>query len=258
MKRLRFEYETKLEFSQFVTGHSFTLRCTPFSDGRQTISEPVCEISPKLGEVWRSRDSFGNILICGRMDEPHKDFSFKVSGEAQIVNSCGGLGAAAAFYGFQTPLTFPGEKILSFYERNKPSAADVLSRAEELSASLYEHMTYLRGVTGTETTAEQAMEMHSGVCQDYAHILLSLLRIEGIRCRYVSGLAFEFGETHAWVEVHDGVRWTGIDPTHNRLIGDRYIKLCHGRDYADCPIERGIYIGNAGSIQTVSSRITEI
>ena len=102
------------------------------------------------------------------------------------------------------------------------------------------------------------MTQLSGVCQDYAHILLSLLRIEKIPCRYVSGLAFETGETHAWVEVFDGGHWTGIDPTQNRLIGDHYIKLCHGRDYSDCPIERGIYIGNAQSVQTVLSRMTEI
>lgn len=111
MKRLRFEYETKLEFSYSVTEHSFTLRCIPFSDGRQVIAEPLCQIFPESGSIWRSRDSFGNILICGRMNEPHKEFSFKVSGEAQTANSCGGSGTAAAFYGFHTPLTFPGEKI---------------------------------------------------------------------------------------------------------------------------------------------------
>ena len=119
-------------------------------------------------------------------------------------------------------------------------------------------MTYKSGVTRVNTTAERAMEIREGVCQDYAHILLSLLRLEGIRCRYVSGLAFKCGETHAWVEVFDGIYWIGIDPTHNRLIGDNYIKLCQGRDYSDCPIERGIYRGNANSIQTVTSKVIEI
>lgn len=258
MKRLRFEYETRLEFSHCVTGHCFTLRCTPFSDERQTISEANCEITPNGGEIWHSRDSFGNMLVCGRMDFPHDEFSFKVSGEAHIVNSCETVGAAAPFYRFHTPLTAAGEQISEFYESVKPSSSGVLSRALELSESLYNSITYVKGVTGTETTAEQAMEQKSGVCQDYAHILLALLRIEKIPCRYVSGLAFETGETHAWVEVYDGGHWTGIDPTQNRLVGDHYIKLCHGRDYSDCPIERGIYIGNAQSVQTVLSRMTEI
>ncbi len=258
MKQLQFEYETKLEFSQSVTEHSFSLRCMPFSDGRQIIAEPGFEILPVSGSIWRSRDSFGNTLICGRNEKPHKSFSFRVYGKAQIVNSCKVNGSAPEFYKFHTPLTRPGKEIELFYKKNKPSGGSVLSRAEALSNSLFNFMTYKSGVTKVNTTAEQAIEIREGVCQDYAHILLSLLRIEGIRCRYVSGLAFKCGETHAWVEVYDGTCWTGIDATHNRLIGDNYIKLCHGRDYSDCPIERGIYRGNANSVQTVTSKVTEI
>lgn len=258
MKRLRFEYETKLEFSSPVTDHSFSLRCMPFSDGRQIIAEPVCTIFPLSEGIWRSRDSFGNTLICGRNIAPHAEFSFRVCGEAQIINSCKTTGSAPTFYRFHTPLTEPGEALISFYREVKPTAADISVRAESLSDSLCRAMTYKAGVTNVTTTAEQAMNMGCGVCQDYAHIFLALLRIDGICCRYVSGLAFECGETHAWVEVYDGSHWVGIDPTHNRPIGVNYIKLCHGRDYSDCPIERGIYRGNASSIQTVSSKISEI
>ena len=123
MKRLRFEYETRLDFSFGVSGHSFTLRCMPFSDGRQEIAEPICDIFPQAGSIWRSRDSFGNMLICGRMDEPHTEFSFKVSGEAQILNSCEVYGSAAPFYGFHTPLTMAGDNIIAFYNAHKPSAS---------------------------------------------------------------------------------------------------------------------------------------
>lgn len=257
MKRLRFEFETKLEFSQPVTGHCFTLRCTPFSDGRQTITEALCVVSPKSQQVWHSRDSFGNILVCGRMNGPHTEFSFTVSGKAQISNTSEMAGDAAPFYRFHTPLTLPEEKILSFYENNKPLDSSITARVLTLSEKLYSSLTYQKGITATDTTAEQAMNAAGCVCQDYAHILLSLLRLEKIPCRYVSGLAFESGETHAWIEFHDRTHWIGLDPTHNCLIGDRYIKLCHGRDYSDCPIERGIFLGNAGSIQTIRSRITE-
>ena len=229
-----------------------------FSDERQTISEEFCEISPSSSEIWHSRDSFGNMLVCGRMDFPHDEFSFKVSGEANIVNSSEAVGAAAPFYCFPTQLTSAGKKISEFYESAKPISSGALSRALELSESLFYTMTYVKGVTGTQTTAEQVLSQLSGVCQDYAHILLALLRIEKIPCRYVSGLAFESGETHAWVEVYENGHWTGIDPTQNRLICDHYIKLCHGRDYSDCPIERGIYIGNAQSVQTVLSKMTEL
>lgn len=258
MKRLRFEFETRLEFSKPVTEHCFTLRCTPFSDGRQTISEAKCEITPQTGEIWHSRDSFGNNLVLGRIDLPHDCFVFRVSGEAHILNSCDNRTAAAPFYRFPTPLTAAGEKLTEFYKKNQPQGIDILSRAMLLSESVHGAMEYTKGVTGTDTTAEQALKLGSGVCQDYAHILLALLRMDGIPCRYVSGLAFESGETHAWVEVHDGAFWHGIDPTQNKPADDRYIKLCHGRDYSDCPIERGIYIGAADSVQTVTSHTTEI
>lgn len=258
MKRLRFEYKTALEFSQNITEHSFTLRCKPFSDSRQTISELSCEILPKSGMIWHSRDSFGNMLVCGRITEPHKAFSFRVCGNADIIHSYESSGETSAFYGFHTPLTMPEKNILSLYCSCNPLYSDILSRSKAFCDSLYNCMTYHKGVTGTKTTAEEAVTIKSGVCQDYAHILLSLLRIDKMPCRYVSGLAFGSGETHAWVEVYDGKKWIGIDPTHNCLISDRYIKLCHGRDYSDCPIERGIYLGNAESVQTVSSEVTII
>ncbi len=259
MKRLRFEYSVRLDFSGKISEHCFTLRCLPISDGRQLIREPRYEItSGKHQSVWFSRDSFGNTLLCGRSPEPHSSFSFKVSGEAEIINACDTPGFPSAVYGYESPLTKAGTNIREFYVKNIPSAENILDRALELSDRLYSAMTYTKGVTDVNTTAETSLSLRAGVCQDYAHIFLSLCRLDGIRCRYVSGLAYNNGETHAWTEIGVGSRWYGIDPANNRLIGDNYIKLCHGRDYSDCPIERGIYLGNSGSVQTVVSSVTEI
>lgn len=261
MKRLRFEYSARLEFSGTVSEHSFTLRCLPISDGRQLIREPRYEIAPRDRQsVWFSRDSFGNTLLCGRIPDPHTDFSFRVSGEAEIINACDIPGFAPAIYGYESPLTKAGERIREFYEKNTPLSESnkKLERALELSQSLFSAMTYKKGVTRVDTTAEEALALGEGVCQDYAHIFLALCRLDGIRCRYASGLAYDSGETHAWTEIADGSKWYGIDPANNRLIGEHYIKLCHGRDYSDCPIERGIYIGNSGSVQTVVSSVSDI
>lgn len=257
MKRLRFEYSARLEFSGAVSEHCFTLRCLPISDGRQLIREPRWEITP-TENVWFSRDSFGNTLLCGRIPEPHDSFSFGVSGEAEIINACDIPGFPPAIYGYESPLTKAGERIREFYAQNAPTADNALDRALQLSQSLYSVMTYKKGVTHVNTAAEDALALGEGVCQDYAHIFLALCRLDGIRCRYVSGLAYDSGETHAWTEIAGGSKWYGIDPANNRLIGEHYIKLCHGRDYSDCPIERGIYLGNSGSVQTVTSSVTEI
>lgn len=260
MKRLKFEYSVNLYFSGSVSEHCFTLRCLPVSDGRQLIREPHYEVKPMNDNqnIWFSRDSFGNILLCGRIPDFHDSFSFCVSGEAEIINSCDIPGFASAVYGYESPLTKTGERIHEFYTNNVPSAKKTLDRALEISQKVYSAMDYQKGVTNVNTTAEEAFALGKGVCQDYAHVFLALCRLDGIRCRYVSGLAYDSGETHAWTEIADGSKWYGIDPANNRLIGEHYIKICHGRDYSDCPIERGIYLGNSESTQVVTSSVAEI
>ncbi len=261
MKKLRFEFSTELLFEGSVTEHCFTLRCVPFSDGRQLVSEPKCEILPRCGSVWRSRDSFGNPLICGRIPEAHGSFSFNVTGEAEIVNSHCVSGTASPVYGYFSPLTSAGESIWELNKSLLPkikNTENILQKAVVISEEIYAVMKYRKGVTEVSTDAEAALKNGEGVCQDYAHIFLSLCRLNGIRCRYVSGLAYESGETHAWAEVNDGEKWYGIDPANNRRINENYIKICHGRDYSDCPIERGIYIGSRGSSQKIFSHVSEI
>lgn len=260
MKRLKFEYSAELYFSRPVSEHCFTLRCLPISDGRQLIREPHYEVKPLNDDqkIWFSRDSFGNTLLCGRLPEPHDSFSFRVSGEAEIINSSDTPGFASAVYGYASQLTKPGERLRDFFSENVPSSKKTLDRALELSQKIYSAMDYVKGITNVNTTAEETFSLGKGVCQDYAHILLALCRLDGIRCRYVSGLAYDSGETHAWLEIADGSKWHGIDPANNRLIGEHYIKICHGRDYSDCPIERGIYLGNSESAQAVTSSVIEI
>lgn len=124
--------------------------------------------------------------------------------------------------------------------------------------AVYESMQYTKGVTSISTTAEEALSLGQGVCQDYAHILLSLCREEKIPARYVVGLLLGEGESHAWIEAFDGERWRGFDPTNNRLAEEDHIKISHGRDYRDCSINRGVFTGRATQRQTVLVRVTEV
>ena len=99
-----------------------------------------------------------------------------------------------------------------------------------------------------------------GVCQDFAHIMIALVRRLGIPCRYVSGYLFHGrddrsaeGATHAWVEaLLPGLGWVGFDPTNNVLAGTRHIRVAIGRDYADVPPTRGVYKGTARDELSVS------
>jgi len=110
---------------------------------------------------------------------------------------------------------------------------------------LSERFIYAPGKTHAKTTAEEAASQMKGVCQDEAHIMLSLLRMKGIPCRYIVGYMLGEGSTHAWVEVLHGETWIGLDPTNHRTVNGEYIVISAGRDANDCPVNRGVFSGTA-------------
>ena len=125
---------------------------------------------------------------------------------------------------------------------------------------------YQPGVTDVSTTAAQAWRSGHGVCQDFTHATLSLLRGAGIPARYVSGsLPTEepavgepvVGESHAWVEYWDE-GWHAIDPTNDRAVGSAHVIVARGRDYADVPPLKGIYAGGQSEGLGVSVEITQL
>jgi transglutaminase-like putative cysteine protease len=126
-------------------------------------------------------------------------------------------------------------------------------------------LTYMRGVTSVHTSAHEAFVDGAGVCQDFAHLALSLTKSVGLPSRYVSGyfhpetdaiIGEEItGESHAWVEVWTG-SWWAYDPTNDCPIGERHVAIGRGRDYSDVPPVKGIYAGNAEHTMQVGVRIT--
>ena len=125
-----------------------------------------------------------------------------------------------------------------------------------LAQAVHDRIAYVPGATGVATTAAQAFAAGQGVCQDFAHIYLALARNAGLAARYVNGLPEGEGASHAWCEVWlDGI-WTGIDPTRLQWTDEGYLRFGIGRDFGDCPIERGVFVGNADQQQTVFMRVS--
>jgi transglutaminase-like putative cysteine protease len=118
---------------------------------------------------------------------------------------------------------------------------------------IFEQFRYIKGITNTETTVDEILQQRAGVCQDFAHILLQILRTMQIPSRYVSGYICPHrsglrgeGATHAWVEAWiPGSGWTGIDPTNNVWVTNTHIKLAVGRDFSDCSPAKGAFKGLA-------------
>ena len=136
-----------------------------------------------------------------------------------------------------------------FYKPSKSVAAV----AEEASRYIFENFHYIKGITNVETTVDEILEHQSGVCQDFAHVLLQMLRTMNIPCRYVSGYICPnkngmrgVGATHAWVEVWIPKQgWTGLDPTNNVWVTNTHVKLAVGRNFNDCSPIKGTFKGTA-------------
>jgi transglutaminase-like putative cysteine protease len=135
--------------------------------------------------------------------------------------------------------------------------------AEQMSAFVYHHFEYKKGITSVETQVDEIWKLKAGVCQDFAHILLVMLRIVGIPARYVSGyicpknheLRGE-GATHAWVEAYIPFHgWIGLDPTNNCIASDRHVRLAIGRSFTDCTPVKGTYKGSSAHTLEVSVSI---
>ena len=126
---------------------------------------------------------------------------------------------------------------------------------------VFGYLKYEPYSTHVHTPMAEVMKDRRGVCQDFAHLLIGLCRALKIPARYISGyLATEKASaTHAWVEVFiPGHGWRGLDPTHNRQIGETYVKIGHGRDYADVPPVSGNYHGTRERNMTVTVIITAL
>ena len=116
-------------------------------------------------------------------------------------------------------------------------------------------MTYELGVTGVRTTAAEAWALRRGVCQDMAHVMISMCRSRGLAARYVSGHLLGEGASHAWVEVQAGGRTVAYDPTHARVTDLRYVTVAVGRDYRDVAPTSGTYHSGPRGRMSVRKRV---
>ncbi|MEX2373456.1 MAG: transglutaminase family protein [Dehalococcoidia bacterium] len=136
-----------------------------------------------------------------------------------------------------------------------------LDVAAGVNRYLRDRFTFAVGATQVSATALDFLACGEGVCQDYAHLMIAVLRRRGIASRYVSGyLATATGETatdasHAWVQVLADGHWHGFDPANGEPQDERYVVTAVGRDYDDVPPVRGTYRGHAAEDWTTSIRI---
>ena len=140
---------------------------------------------------------------------------------------------------------------------------DVAAYVQQLVRFVRDQFAYEPGVTRVYSTADEILTVGAGVCQDFAHLTIAILRLAGVPARYVSGYLAppedSTGEipnasqaSHAWLDAQlPGVGWTGFDPTHGCRSDARHIRVAIGRDYSDVTPLRGVY-RSFGSKQTMT------
>lgn len=252
----------------------------PVSDEFQRCESFELKISPQSPSVLRRLDFYTNQVHHFEIMPSHE--SLRVDAHSVVetfedtrdfsASSCfgalTGLDRNERYYDFLTASPRVALPTMIIHEAKEiiDRSGDVQVEVERVMAFIYEAFTYAPGSTRVESSVSEVFEQKRGVCQDFAHLMIAFCRAAGIPARYVSGYfhvekpvagsAGDNSASHAWVECFlPGIGWTGFDPTHNRRVGARYIKVAAGRDYADVRPLAGAYRGKADVRMEVSVKV---
>jgi transglutaminase-like putative cysteine protease len=151
-------------------------------------------------------------------------------------------------------------------DAREPNGRDPLTMVQQINLGIHQAFAYVRKSTAVNSPIEACLGTRQGVCQDFAHVMIAMVRGLRIPCRYVSGYLYHGAEdndrsadgaTHAWVEaLLPELGWVGFDPTNNLVAGNRHIRTAVGRDYSDVPPTLGTMKGRAETELQVRVRVT--
>jgi transglutaminase-like putative cysteine protease len=257
----RFVYETPIAESVME------VRMQPMSDGTQRCMQFGLTTTPSA-RVMMYQDHEGNIVHHFNIPGRHARMTLTAESLVECAplplvpldlgrGAWEALDAATATGEFweylkPSPFTASTPKLDAFAnEIELARGPDPLILLRRLSSEIHDRFEYSPQSTTVDSPIDDALESRRGVCQDFSHIMIALVRRLGIPCRYVSGYLFHqdadqssASATHAWIEaLLPDLGWVGFDPTNNRLAEDRHIRVAIGRDYADVPPTRGVFKG---------------
>lgn len=272
---LSIRHQTELLYAEPITESVIELRMMPRSDEQQTLRSFELVVGPEA-PVFEHLDWQGNRAHHFSIVDMHDRVQIVAASTVETRATRLRLQELSDLL----PFTDMGHRLQDFLLPHGPVQKDprLLSFAESTGifqerraamvfsavvTRLGELITYTKGVTNSATSVGDVLTHGQGVCQDYAHVALSLLRTLGIPARYLSGYLYRPEsaelETHAWVEAFvPSLGWIGLDPTHGQLAGESHIAVAVGRSYADVPPNRGVYRGGAEERIKVSVQIKKL
>lgn len=250
--RLKIEHITTFTYDHPISEAYTEMRLKPLdADGQRCMSFRLTTEPPDA--VLRYTDHFGNDVRHFDVIQPHQKLMVAAISEVITPDSYASDSVRLSpldEFNYLSPTTYaPHTPDLSAFSASYRVPADAFSTAMALMKAIHQNLIYEKGATDVKTTADQALSLGRGVCQDFSHIMLAACRMQNIPARYVSGYLYNNERTaasHAWVDVLVPERgWVSLDPTHDREQTAQYVRVAVGRDYADVPPTRGIFKGNA-------------
>lgn len=258
--KLRISHTTTFTYDEPVSEAFMEMRLTPLNAGGQRCESFRLTTDPH-GEVRGYSDRFGNRVRHFDTLAPHERLVVSARSEVTTPQSFSDpereLSLLDAYDYLQPTAYVPLSAAVRDFARPFAVPDDPRATSMALMAGVHRALSYVPGSTNVKTTAEEALTEGRGVCQDFTHLMIGACRSLGLAARYVSGYVFaprrgDAAASHAWVDVFVAPHgWVSVDPTHDALQDDRYVRLAMGRDYADVPPTRGVYKGAGKETMTV-------
>ena len=269
-------YLTEYRYEQPVTDNLNALRVRPATTSSQRTDDFIVRLDPET-RIHRHADYFGTEVIEFGIAEPHDHLTMDVRARVVTAAPSDPPEAEWEMLRARSYREAAGEFLLPTGAEPPEGVLDDLfavSRAKSPLATVRllcelipDHFVYRPGVTYVGSTIEDLLEEGGGVCQDFVHLALVLLRRQGIAARYVSGYLHPKrnakvgdtvdGQSHAWIQAWTG-EWWNYDPTNDTEVNEQYISVGVGRDYADVTPLKGIYSGEGSTDLDVVVEITRL
>lgn len=275
--QLRVRHTTGYRYAEGAIASFNEARMTPLTTADQILLRSRVEVTPT---PWSTeyRDYWGTVVTAFEVHEPHDELLVVATSTVQTntvpaVEHRIGWDALddvrdrhIEFLGLSDWVAPPVDLVEALADE-RGRAATPSDYAHAVCDFIHDRLDYVEGATVVTSTGADAWAARSGVCQDFAHMSVGLLRSAGIPARYVSGYLHPradapigeevAGESHAWIEWWDGA-WVGFDPTNDRPSGDHHVVVARGRDYDDVPPLRGLYSTRGDSELFVTVGVTRL